>query len=184
MKRVFLLLIGMIMVFAILSACNNENSAVSTPASEEEVQEMVQNFYNEISSLEESGKSSLTDFNEAITAYSAGDISDKQLEKQIDQFQRTATELSDKIEKVKIPASLPEDIRKLLDESKIAFESAYSLKEEASQGADSADVTAEEFDDLNQNADTAMLFGISKLNLAREASGLIDAAGDTGNVVE
>lgn len=178
------LLIGMIMVFAIISACSNENSTTSAPASEEEVQEIVQNFYNEISSLDELGKSSLAEFNEALTSYSAGEITDKQLEKHINQFQRTATELSDKVEKVKISASLPEDIHKLLDESKTAFQNAYSLKEKASQGADSAEVTAEEFDELNQNADVAMLFGISKLNQAREESGLIDSEGDTGTVVE
>lgn len=182
MKRA--LLIGMIMALAILSACSNENSTTSAPATEEEVQEIVQNFYNELSSLEEIGKSSLAEFNEAIASYSAGELTDKKLEKEINRFQRTATELSEKVEKVEISPSLPEDIRKLLDESIIAFQSAYSLKEEASQGADSAEVSAEEFEELNQNADLAMLVGISKLNQARQASGLIETEEVTGTVVE
>lgn len=177
MKKV--LLIGTLMLIVILSACSNNNSTSSAPASEEEVQETVQNFYNEMSKLDELGKSSLTEFNEAIAAYSAGELSDRQLEKKINEFQKTATDLSNQAEKVKISSSLPEDIRKLLDESKIAFQSAYSLKEQASQGADSAEVTAEKFEELNQNADVAMLYGISKLNEAREATGLIDADGQS-----
>ncbi|MEK4453695.1 hypothetical protein [Paenibacillus sp. FSL L8-0506] len=181
------LLIGMLMMTVILSACSN-NSTSSVPATEEEVQETVQNFYNEMSKLEESGKTSLAEFNEAIAGYSAGELTDKQLEKKIKQFQSTATDLSNQAEKVKISSSLPEDIRKLLEESKVAFESAYSLKEEASQGADSANVTAEQFNELNQNADVAMLFGISKLNEAREATGLIDSEGqatsESGDVVQ
>lgn len=70
--------------------------------------------------------------------------------RKIKQFQSTAIDLSNQAEKVKISSSLPEDIRKLLEESKISFESAYSLKKEASQGADSANVTAEQFNELNQ----------------------------------
>lgn len=173
------LLIGMLMMTVILGACSNNQSTSSTPATEEEVQEIVQNFYNEISKLDEAGKSSLAEFNEALAAYSAGEITDKQLEKEINQFQSTATDLSNQAEKVKISSSLPEDIRKLLEESKIAFQSAFSLKEQAAQSAVSADVTAEQFDELNQNADVAMLYGISKLNEAREATGLIDAEGET-----
>lgn len=86
----------------ILSACSN-NSTSSAPATEEEVQETVQNFYNEMSKLEESGKSSLAEFNEAIAGYSAGELTDKQLEKKIKQFQSTAIDLSNQAEKVKFP---------------------------------------------------------------------------------
>lgn len=182
MKRA--LLIGMILALAILSACSNEKSSTSAPATEEEVQEIVQNFYNEFSSLEELGKSSLEKFNEAIASYSIGELTDKKLEEEINRFQRTATEISEKAQKVKISPSLPEDIRKLLDDSKIAFENAYSLKEEASQGADSPEVSAEEFEELNRNADQAMLIGISKLNEARLASGLIESEEATENVEE
>jgi hypothetical protein len=186
MKRA--LLIGMLMMTVILGACSNNNSTSSAPATEEEVQEIVQTFYNEMSKLEELGKSSLAEFNEGLTAYSARELSDKQLEKKINQFQSTTADLSKQVEKVKISASLPENIRKLLDESKIAFQSAYSLKEQASQGADSAEVTADQFNELNQNADLAMLYGISKLNQAREATGLLDGKGEpateTGNVQE
>ena len=175
------LLIGMLMMTVILSACSNTQSA---PATEDEVQEIVQNFYNEISKLDELGKTSLTEFNEALSAYSAGELSDKQLEKEIKQFKSTASELTEQAEKLKISSSLPEDIRKLLEESKTAFESAYLLKEQASKGADSADVSAEEFDELNKNADVAMLYGIAKLNEAREATGLIDAEGETATETE
>lgn len=86
------------MLTIILSACSNNNSTSSAPASEEEVQETVQNFYNEMSKLDELGKSSLAGFNEAITAYSAGEISDRQLEKKINEFQKTATDLSNQAE--------------------------------------------------------------------------------------
>lgn len=177
------LLLAMVMVLAILSACSNENSTTTEPASEDEVQELVQNFYNEMSKFEQLGKSSLTEFNEALAAYSAGELTDKQLEKKIDQFQSNATELSGKVEKVKISSRLPEDVRDLLNESKIAFQSAYSLKEQASQGADSTEVTAEQFEELNKNADLAMLYGIAKLNQAREATGLIDSENETEGVI-
>jgi hypothetical protein len=180
------LLTGLIMLCTILSACGSNNSAAPVPASNEEVQETVQNFYNEMSKIEQLGKSSLEDFNAALASYSTGKATDKQLEKAVDQFQNTAAEISDQAEDVKVSASLPENIRKLLKESTIAFQSAYSLKEEASQGADSADVTAEQFNELNQKADLAMLYGISKLNEAREASGLIEPESEpeTGNSQE
>ncbi|WP_410514551.1 hypothetical protein PaeBR_09280 [Paenibacillus sp. BR2-3] len=171
MKR--MLVLGLIMIFSLLSACsNNEATAIVT---KEDIQENVQNFYNELSAIEQEGKSSLEDFNELIASYSAGNATDKQLKKAIDGFQNTAAELSKRAEDVKISSGLPKDIKALLEDSKIAFQSAYSLKEQASKSADSADVTADEFKELNQNADLAMLYGISKLNEARAASGLIDS---------
>lgn len=175
MKKV--LLIGTLLMTIILGACGNNNSTSSVPATKEETQEIVQTFYNDMSKLEETGKSSLADFNEALTAYSSGQLTDKQLEKIINKFQSTATDLTNQAEDVEVSSRLPEDVRKLLNDSKIAFKSAYSLKEEASQGADSPDVTAEQFNDLNQKADVAMLYGISKLNEAREATGLLDEEG-------
>jgi hypothetical protein len=163
---------GLILILLLLSACGNSEAAIVT---KEDIQAHVQNFYNEMSAMEQEGKSSLEDFNELLASFSAGKATDKQLQKGIDEFQDTATELSERAEDVKISSGLPKDVKALLDESKAAFESAYSLKEQASQSADSAEVTAEQFKEMNQNADLAMLFGISKLNEARVASGLLAA---------
>ncbi|KWX74430.1 hypothetical protein AMQ84_20770 [Paenibacillus riograndensis] len=173
------LLAALLMMVGILSACSNNSSA---PASHEEVQENVQNFYNEMSKFDEMGKSSLEAFNTALTSYSTGKASDSEMEKAVDDFQDTASDIADEVKDVKISKSLPENIRKLLKESVIAFQSAYSIKEKASKSAVSPDVTAEEFQDMNQQADVAMLYGISKLNEARVAAGLIEpgsAATDT-----
>ncbi|KGE18072.1 hypothetical protein [Paenibacillus wynnii] len=167
-----LLLVGLIMVCILLSACSNEPAAI---VSKEDIQAHVQQFFDEMSAIEQEGKSSLEDFNESLTSYSAGKASDKQLKKSIDKFQNTATDLLEQVNDVKISSGLPQDIRTFLEDSKIAFQSAYSLKEQASEGADSATVTAEQFKELNQNADLAMMYGISKLNEARVASGLVDA---------
>lgn len=176
------LLLGLIMMFAVLSACSSNEPATTAPASEAEVQESVMNYYNEMSKIEQLGKSSLEEFNTALTSYSTGDVTDKQLEKAINEFQSTAADISDQAEEVKIPTSLPVKIRDLLQESLIAFNSAYSLKKEASEGADSDNVSAEEFNDLNQKADLAMLYGISKLNEAREAAGLMKSEDETEKV--
>ncbi|WP_379161302.1 hypothetical protein [Paenibacillus sp. sgz5001063] len=165
------LLAALLMVVVILSACNNNTSA---PASHEEVQEKVQSFYNEMSKFDELGKSSLEEFNTTLTSFSSGKASDKEMEKAIDQFQDTATDIADEVKDVKISKSLPEDIQKLLKESVIAFQSAYSIKEKAAKDAASPNVTADEFNDMNQQADVAMLYGISKLNEARAAAGLIE----------
>ncbi|KWX83958.1 hypothetical protein AMQ83_30050 [Paenibacillus riograndensis] len=173
------LLAALLMMVGILSACSNNSSA---PASHEEVQENVQNFYNEMSKFDEMGKSSLEAFNTTLTSYSTGKASDSELEKAVDDFQDTASGIADEVKDVKISKSLPENIQKLLKESVIAFQSAYSIKEKASKSAVSPDVTAEEFKDMNQQADVAMLYGISKLNEARVAAGLIEpgsAATDT-----
>ncbi|MRN55603.1 hypothetical protein [Paenibacillus monticola] len=180
MKRA--LWIGLIIVFAVLSACSSNEPATTATASEEEVQASVLDYYNEMSKIEQLGKSSLEAFNTTLTSYSTGDVTDKQLEKAIDKFQSTAADISDQAEEVKIPTSLPAKIRDLLQESLIAFNSAYSLKKEASEGADSDDVSAEEFNDLNQKADLAMLYGISKLNEAREAAGLMKPEDETQKV--
>jgi galactitol-specific phosphotransferase system IIB component len=173
MKRA--LLTGLIGLFMMLTACGNSDSASTAMLSEEQVQETVQNYYNEMSKIEQLGKSSLEQFNETITAYSAGEATSKEMEKAIDQFQDTAASISAQAEKVEISDALPEKVKQLLDEAQIAFQSAYTLKEKASKGADSADVSAEEFNELNQNADLAMLYGISKLNEARVASGLLES---------
>ncbi|WP_438492250.1 hypothetical protein [Paenibacillus sp. IHBB 3054] len=165
------LLTGLLMVVVILSACSNNSSA---PASEEEAQETVQNFYDKMSKFDEKGKSSLDNFNTTLTSYSTGKASDKELEKAVDQFQDTTSEIADKVGDVKISKSLPEEVQKLLSESMIAFKSAYSIKEQASKSAVSPDVTADEFNAMNQQADVAMLYGISKLNEARAAVGLIE----------
>ncbi|WNS43884.1 hypothetical protein [Paenibacillus sp. MMS20-IR301] len=170
------LLAGLIVIVAILSACSN-NSA--EPASQEVVQDTVQNFYNEMSKFDQMGKSSLEDFNTTLTSYSTGDATAKELQKAVDQFQDTASDIANQVGEVKIAKNLPESIQTLLRDSIIAFESAYSIKEQASKGAVSPDVTAEEFDAMNQQADVAMLYGISKLNEARVAAGLIDAEEDT-----
>ncbi|MNI50106.1 hypothetical protein D3C73_1047500 [compost metagenome] len=61
----------------------------------------------------------------------------------------------------------------MLIEAKDSFEKAYNIKKEASESADSPSVTAEQFDQMNKNADIVMLYGISKLNQAREATGLL-----------
>lgn len=168
------LLAGLLVVVVLLSACSNNSSA---PASEEDVQETVQNFYNEMSKFDQMGKSSLEDFNTTVASYSAGKATDKELEKALEQFQNTASEIADEVKDVKISGSLPEDIQKLLRDSIIAFQSAYSIKEKASESAVSPEVTPEEFNAMNEQADVAMLYGISKLNEAREAVGLIDSEG-------
>ncbi|NQX44441.1 hypothetical protein HQN87_03770 [Paenibacillus tritici] len=162
---------GLIMVVVLLSACGN-NSA--EPASEEVVQETVQSFYNEMSKYDEMGKSSLENFNTTLTSYSTGQATDKELQKAVNRFQDTASEIADQVNDVKISKSLPDTVQTLLRDSVIAFQSAYQLKEKASQSAVSPDVTAEEFNAMNQQADVAMLYGISKLNEARLAAGLIE----------
>ncbi|MNC22968.1 hypothetical protein D3C75_709770 [compost metagenome] len=168
--RKTLLTILLMLVF-VLSACSNDSSA---PASEEEVQETVQNFYNEMSKFDEMGKSSLESFNTTLTSYSTGTATDDELEKAVDEFQDTASDIADQVKDVKISKSLPENIQTLLRDAAIAFQSAYSIKEQASQGAVSPEVTADEFNSLNQQADVAMLYGISKLNEARVAVGLLE----------
>ncbi|MNC10617.1 hypothetical protein D3C75_582830 [compost metagenome] len=173
------LLAALLMAVVVLSACSNNTSE---PASHEEVQETVQSFYNEMTKFDEMGKSSLETFNTTLTSYSNGKASDKEMEKAVDEFQDTASDIAEEVKDVKISKSLPEDIQKLLRDSVIAFQSAYSIKEQASKSAVSPDVTAEEFKDMNQQADVAMLYGISKLNEARVAAGLIEpesAATDT-----
>ncbi|MCL6604169.1 MAG: hypothetical protein K6T94_14985 [Paenibacillus sp.] len=167
-----MLLVGLIMLCTVLSACNSEPKAI---VNKEDIQAHVQNFYTEMSGIEQAGKSSLEDFNEILTSYGAGQATDKQLKKAIDEFQSTASDLSEQANDVEISAGLPKDIKAFLEDSKIAFVSAYSLKEQASKSADSAEVTADQFKELNQNADLAMLYGISKLNEARVSSGLVDA---------
>ncbi|KAI7254265.1 hypothetical protein KC345_g11278 [Hortaea werneckii] len=180
------LLAGLLMFVVVLSACSN-NSA--EPASQEVVQETVQNFYNEISKFDEMGKSSLENFNTTLTSYSTGQATDKELQKAVDEFQDTASDIAEQVNDVKISKSLPDSIETLLRDSIIAFKSAYSIKEQASKSAVSPDVTAEEFDEMNKQADVAMLYGISKLNQARVAAGLIDeeegteAGAETGTVV-
>ncbi|OKP90810.1 hypothetical protein A3844_04245 [Paenibacillus helianthi] len=164
------LLAVLLMVVMVLSACSNN----SAPASHEEVQEKVQSFYNEMTKFDQMGKSSLDAFNTTLTSFSSGKATDKELEKAIDQFQDTASDIADEVKDVKISKSLPENIQKLLKDSMIAFQSAYSIKEQASKSAASPDVTADEFKDMNQQADVAMLYGISKLNEARVAAGLIE----------
>lgn len=158
----------------ILSACSNNSAA---PATEEEVQQTVLNFYNEMSKFDEMGKSSLENFNTTLTSYSTGNATEKELEKAVHEFQDTASDISDQVKNVEIASNLPDDIEKLLRDSTIAFQSAYSIKEQASKSAVSPDVTAEEFNEMNQQADVAMLYGISKLNEAREAVGLLEADG-------
>ncbi|MDQ0192535.1 hypothetical protein [Paenibacillus wynnii] len=167
-----MLLVGLILVFSLLSACSNEPTAI---VSKEDKQAHVQKFFDEMSAIEQEGKSSLEDFNESLASYSAGKATDKQLKKAIDVFQNTATDILQQVNDVEISSGLPQDIKAFLEDSKIAFQSAYSLKEQASQGADSATVTAEQFKELNQNAELAMMYGISKLNEARVASGLVEA---------
>lgn len=171
MKKV--LLVGLLMSMMIVSAACGNNSA-SEPATQDEIQESVQEFYNHMSELDERGKTSLSDFNAAVASYSAGTASGDELQKALDKFQDTATDLADQVEKVKLPSNLPENIQTLLRDSMIAFKSAYSIKEQASEGAASPTVTADEFTQMNQQADVAMLYGISKLNEARVAAGLIE----------
>lgn len=164
------LLAGVLFAVLVLSACGN-NSAV--PASNEEVQDKVLNFYNEMTRYDEMGKTSLENFNATLTSYSTGQATGKELQKAVDQFQNTASKLSDQVSGVKISEGLPDTVETLLRESFIAFKSAYDLKEQAAKSAVSPDVTAEEFNAMNQQADVAMLYGISKLNEARLEVGLI-----------
>ncbi|MDF9843614.1 MULTISPECIES: hypothetical protein [unclassified Paenibacillus] len=165
------LLITVLLMVMILNACSNNSSA---PASEEEVQETVQNFYNEMTKFDEMGKSSLENFNTTLTSYSTGAATDKELEEALDSFQDTASDIADQVKDVEISKSLPENIETLLRDAAFAFQSAYSIKEQASQSAASPEVTADEFNAMNQQADVAMLYGISKVNQARVAVGLLD----------
>ncbi|MBW4080035.1 hypothetical protein [Paenibacillus sp. S150] len=174
------LLAALLMMAVVMSACSN-NSA--EPVSHEDVQETVQSFYNEMTKFDELGRSSLENFNTTLTSYSTGQASGKELEKAVNEFQNTASDIADEVKAVKISKSLPEDIQKLLRDSVIAFQSAYSIKEKASKSAVSPDVTAEEFNDMNQQADVAMLYGISKLNEARVAAGLIEPESDAANTL-
>lgn len=167
------LLFGFVII-ALLSACGNKESEAPI-VSQEAIQEHVQKFYNEMYALEQEAKSSVEKFNERVASYSAGEATDKQLQKGIKEFKDTAAELTKRAEKVKISPGLPADIKALLEESAIAFQSAYSLKEQASKSADSEAVTAEQFQELNQNTELAMLYGISKLNEARVLSGLLNS---------
>lgn len=169
-------LIVPITAFVLLAGCGGE-TASKAPLSEDEVQETVQDYYNEMSKLEQDGKAALENFNKAIADFSAGKVTDKEMEKAIDEFKDSTADLTKQARKVKVSGRLPENIRKLLEESQTAFQDAYSLKEKASQGADSTEVSPEEFNEINQNADLAMLFGISKLNEARMAAGLIESEG-------
>lgn len=170
--------LAVLLMMMILSACSNNSSA---PASEEEVQETVQSFYNEMSKFDEMGKTSLENFNTTLTSYSTGAATDKELEKAVDKFQDTASDIADQVKDVKVSKGLPKDVQTLLRDAIIAFQSAYSIKEKASQSAVSPEVTADEFNSMNQQADVAMLYGISKLNQARVAVGLLeeDSAAET-----
>ncbi|WP_019909382.1 hypothetical protein [Paenibacillus sp. HW567] len=170
------LLTALLMALVVLSACGNNSSA---PATHEEVQQTVQNFYNEMAKFDEMGKSSLESFNTTLTSYSTGKATDKELEKAIDKFQDTTSDIAGDVKDVKVSTNLPENIQKLLRDSIIAFQSAYSIKEQASKSAVSPNVTAEQFNDMNKQADVAMLYGISKLNEARVAAGLIEAESST-----
>lgn len=166
------LLTILLMMVIVLGACSNNNSAPA--ASEMDVQETVQNFYNEISKLDEMDKSSLETFNATLTSYSTGAATDEELEQAVDHFQNTASDIAGQVKDVEISKSLPENIQTLLRDAAIAFQSAYSIKEKAAQSAVSPEVTADEFNALHQQADVAMLYGISKLNEARVAVGLLD----------
>jgi len=176
MKR--MLMAGLIALVAILSACSNNEPVIET---KEDIQATVQAFYDEFSAIEQESTNSLEDFNALLASYSAGEATAKELTKGIDAFQATASKLSKRVEQVEIASGLPQDVKTLLEDSQIAFISAYSLKKQAAESADSDAVTAEQFKDMNSNADLAMLYGISKLNEARVASGLLteDAAIDT-----
>ncbi|WP_379131645.1 hypothetical protein [Paenibacillus sp. sgz500958] len=167
-----LLMAGLILTVALLGACSNNEPKLET---KEDIKAYVQDFYNQFSDIEQESDSSKEDFDAAMTSFSSGDVSDKEFSKAVDAFQDTADKLADKVEDVKISSKLPDDIQKLLEDSKVAFLSAYQLKEQASQSAVSAEVTADQFKAMTDNADLAMLFGISKLNEARVATGLIDA---------
>lgn len=164
------LLAGAAAAIMLLSACGG---TTQPEFSQEDTKENVQNFYNEISALDESSKSSLDDFNKALSAYSAGTLAADDLEKAIEKFQDTSSDLADKAKKVKVSSRFPDEIEKMLIEAKDSFEKAYNIKKEASESADSPSVTAEQFDQMNKNADIVMLYGISKLNQAREATGLL-----------
>lgn len=171
---------GLLMMVVVLSACSNDSAE---PASQEVVQDTVQSFYNEMSKFDEMGKSSLENFNTTLTSYSTGEATDKELQKAVDEFQDTASDIANQVSDVKISKSLPDTIQTLLRDSIIAFESAYSIKKQASKSAVSPDVTAEEFNAMNQQADVAMLYGISKLNEARAAAGLIDPEESTEGLI-
>lgn len=171
---------GLLMIVVVLSACSNDSAE---PASQEVVQDTVQSFYNEMTKFDEMGKSSLENFNTTLTSYSTGDATDKELQKAVDEFQDTASDIANQVSDVKISKSLPDTIQTLLRDSIIAFKSAYSIKEQASKSAVSPDVTAEEFNEMNQQADVAMLYGISKLNEARAAAGLIDPEESTEGLI-
>lgn len=165
------LLVGAAIALVLLSACGGKEPAA---LSHEDVQESVQEFYNEISSLDQTAKTSLNDFNEALASYSGGSLTADELEKAIEKFQDTASDLSDKADDVEVAPGLPDNVEKLLNEAKDSFQKAYEIKKEASQSADSPDVTAEQFNQMNKNADIVMLYGISKLNQARESIGLLE----------
>ncbi|WP_151735798.1 hypothetical protein [Paenibacillus tengchongensis] len=178
-----ILLTGMLLIGMVLSACGNGNNNAA-PATEEEVQETVQQFYNEMSKFDQLGKDALENFNTTLASYSAGQATGDELTEAVDHFQDTAADIADQVNGVKIAGNLPDEIEKLLRDSVIAFQSAYSIKEQASKSAVSPDVTAEEFDSLNQQADVAMLYGISKLNEARVNAGLIEAGSTDAAVLE
>ncbi|MDT3426445.1 hypothetical protein J2Z22_001971 [Paenibacillus forsythiae] len=165
------LLAGAVISLVLLGACSGGTPSALT---HEEVQESVQQLYDEVSTLDQSAKSSLDDFNKALASYSGGTLAAGELEKALQKFQDTASDLSDKADDIEISSGLPDDVEKLLLEAKDSFQKAYEIKKEASESADSPGVTAEQFDQMNKNADIVMLYGISKLNEAKEAVGLPD----------
>ncbi|KAA9007556.1 hypothetical protein F4V43_03435 [Paenibacillus spiritus] len=154
----------------LLGGCGGGKSA---PLSEQETRQEVQNFYEKLAKLDQESKDSLAAFNEKLADYSAGKAEAPELEKALDSFQDEASDIAEDVHKVRVPKGLPDAVANLLKESKTSFEEAYSMKEEASKSAASSDVTAEQFDQLNKNADITMLYGISKLNEARQAVGLM-----------
>lgn len=165
------LLAGALSGLILLSACGGNGQA---QYSEADTKENVQQYYNEISALDETSKSALEDFNEALTDYSGGTLSADELENAIETFQNTAADLAKQADKIKVSSRFPDDVEKLLIEANESFQNAYDLKKDAAQSADSPSVTADQFDQMNKNADIVMLYGISKLNEARQAVGLLE----------
>ncbi|MFP4975730.1 hypothetical protein ACE6ED_10015 [Paenibacillus sp. CN-4] len=160
---------ALLLVSVLLAGCGNSGAKLDT---QEAIQESVQDFYNKVSELEVAGKEALESFNGTIAAYTEGKADETELEKAIDSFQSATADIREKAAKLEVDSGLPDDVEQLMDEAKTSFQEAYKLKAQASDSVDSADVTAEQFDEMNKNADIVMLYGISKLKEARSAVGL------------
>lgn len=186
MKRYMLAATVAIMV--LLSACGSQEPAI---VNEQDIQNEVTRFQEQFAAIEADEKSALAAFNDALAGYSSGEIGDDELADALKGFKDAASDKVKRAEKVKVAKGLPEEVRSALEEAQSSFVNAYLLKEEAALKSDSPDVTREQFEQLNQTAELAMLLGVARLGEVKTNVGIAPdtdedetagdgVAGDTG----